>query len=90
MQYRILGKTGQKVSALGFGCMRLPTLQPGEPAIDREAAVKLIRKGIDVAICGTCINTRGLKIQELVDGVVRGSMKMLSSWITESDKVISF
>jgi uncharacterized protein involved in oxidation of intracellular sulfur len=50
----------------------------------------LIRKGVDVAICGTCINTRGLKIQELVDGVKRGSMKMLSSWITESDKVISF
>jgi len=50
MQYRQLGKTGKTVSALGFGCMRLPTLNPGEPAIDREAAIKLIRKGIDSGI----------------------------------------
>ena len=47
MQYRKLGKTGIKVSALGFGCMRLPTLEEGKPAIDRDRAIKLIRKGIE-------------------------------------------
>jgi predicted aldo/keto reductase-like oxidoreductase len=50
MNYRKLGKTGIKVSALGFGCMRLPTLIPGEPAINREEAIRLIRKGIDSGI----------------------------------------
>jgi len=30
--------------------MRLPTLKPGEPTIDREAAIQLIRKGIDAGI----------------------------------------
>ena len=50
----------------------------------------LIRKGVEVATCGTCINARGLTIPELVDGVERGSMKILSEWITESDKVITF
>jgi predicted aldo/keto reductase-like oxidoreductase len=50
MQYRKLGKTGIKVSALGFGCMRLPTLKPGEPAINRKEAIQLIRKGIDSGI----------------------------------------
>ncbi|MFX0150118.1 MAG: aldo/keto reductase [Candidatus Hodarchaeota archaeon] len=50
MQYRQLGKTGIKVSALGFGCMRLPTLKPGAPKIDRERAIKLIRSGIDAGI----------------------------------------
>ncbi|MHA2075031.1 MAG: aldo/keto reductase [Candidatus Hodarchaeales archaeon] len=50
MQYRKLGKTGIKVSALGFGCMRLPTLEEGKPAIDRDRAIKLIRKGIDEGI----------------------------------------
>ena len=29
MVYREMGKTGGKVSALGFGCMRLPTLDNG-------------------------------------------------------------
>jgi predicted aldo/keto reductase-like oxidoreductase len=50
MQYRQLGSTGLKVSVLGFGCMRLPTLKPGEPAIDREKAIRLIREGIDSGI----------------------------------------
>lgn len=45
-----MGNTGFKVSALGFGCMRLPTLEPGKPAIDRERAIQLIRKGIDRGI----------------------------------------
>jgi Predicted oxidoreductases of the aldo/keto reductase family len=50
MHYRTLGKTGIKASVLGFGCMRLPTLKPGEEAIDREEAIRLIRKGIDSGI----------------------------------------
>ncbi|UCG00995.1 MAG: aldo/keto reductase [Candidatus Heimdallarchaeota archaeon] len=50
MNYRKLGNTGIKVSALGFGCMRLPTLKPGQPAINREEAIRLIRKGIDSGI----------------------------------------
>ncbi len=48
MQYRKLGKLGIKVSALGFGCMRLPTTEDGK--INREAAIRLIRKGIDNGI----------------------------------------
>ncbi|MHA1910180.1 MAG: aldo/keto reductase [Candidatus Kariarchaeaceae archaeon] len=50
MKYRKLGKTGIEVSALGFGCMRLPTITPGEVAINREEAILLIRKGIDNGI----------------------------------------
>jgi predicted aldo/keto reductase-like oxidoreductase len=48
MQYRTLGKTGKKVSALGFGCMRLPTKEDG--SINREKAIPLLRKGIDNGI----------------------------------------
>ncbi|MFW9980537.1 MAG: aldo/keto reductase [Candidatus Thorarchaeota archaeon] len=48
MQYRTLGKSGKKVSALGFGCMRLPILEDGK--INREEAIKIIRKGIDNGI----------------------------------------
>ena len=48
MQYRTLGKLGTRVSALGFGCMRLPTTDGGK--IHREEAIRLIRKGIDNGI----------------------------------------
>jgi uncharacterized protein involved in oxidation of intracellular sulfur len=50
----------------------------------------LIRKGVKIRVCGSCINARGLSIPELVDGVELGSMKILVEWISSSDKVISF
>lgn len=48
MQYVPFGKHGFDVSRLGMGCMRLPTMQQdGQTVIDREAAIALIRRGID-------------------------------------------
>lgn len=44
MQYRSFGNTGEKVSALGFGCMRFPT-EDGK--ICEEEAIRMIRTGID-------------------------------------------
>ena len=40
-----MGKTGIPVSALGFGCMRLPTVQGG--TVDEELAVAMMRTAID-------------------------------------------
>ena len=48
MQYRTFGKTGVKVSALGFGCMRLPVLEDG--SIHEEEAVSIIRHAIDEGV----------------------------------------
>ena len=45
MILRKMGKTGEEVSALGFGCMRLPTLQDGK--IDLPEATKMLRFAID-------------------------------------------
>lgn len=50
----------------------------------------LVGKGVVVKVCGACINARGLDIPELVEGIGRGSMKILTQWIKESDKVVSF
>jgi len=48
MLYRTFGKTNEKVSILGFGCMRLPLLPGGDPAqIDEEQSTRLIRYAID-------------------------------------------
>lgn len=44
MKYRKLGKTGEDVSILGFGCMRFPQ-QDGK--IDEEKSLEMIRYAID-------------------------------------------
>ena len=50
----------------------------------------LLMKGVEVKTCGSCIDARGLKIEELVDGVERGTMKILATWVKEADKVVCF
>ena len=50
----------------------------------------LVSKGVEVKTCGACIDARGISESDLVEGVQRGSMKILATWVKESDKVISF
>ncbi|MCD5414525.1 MAG: aldo/keto reductase [Clostridiales bacterium] len=47
MLYRELGKTGKKVSILGFGCMRFPHFEKDEKKIDEKQATKMLRYAID-------------------------------------------
>jgi len=47
MLYRKLGNTGEKVSILGYGCMRLPVLEGAPEKIDEEKATELLRYAID-------------------------------------------
>jgi hypothetical protein len=49
MQYRKMGNLDWKVSALGFGAMRLPT-KGILRKIDEKEAIKIIRRGIDLGI----------------------------------------
>jgi predicted aldo/keto reductase-like oxidoreductase len=52
MQYRTFGKLGKAVSALGFGCMRLPTLDgtPQSEKIDEPETIRMIRHAIDEGV----------------------------------------
>ena len=50
----------------------------------------LVRHGAQIAVCGTCIDARGIADTDLVTGAVRGSMAMLSEWTGWADKVIVY
>lgn len=52
MERRRFGRLGFEVSALGFGCMRLPTTDgtPGSGNIDAPEAIRMIRRAIDEGV----------------------------------------
>ncbi len=52
MQYRPFGKTGVNISALGFGCMRLPEIQKedGTWEVDQEKTDAMLRHAYDLGV----------------------------------------
>lgn len=50
---------------------------------------KVIRKG-QVALCGTCMDARGLNEEELMTGAAKSTLAQLADWTIEADKVLVF
>jgi uncharacterized protein involved in oxidation of intracellular sulfur len=50
---------------------------------------KVLRKG-EVALCGTCMDARGLDAAELVEGTQRSTLAQLADWTAEADQVLVF
>ena len=105
MQYRELGKTGEKVSILGFGAMRLPTLN-SNAQINEKLASEILSYGIDNGIniidtaysyhysdvsgsAGTCEPFLGEFLQNGYREKVLLSTK-LPSWFVEKEEDLEF
>ena len=50
----------------------------------------IISKGGQVKACGTCSDARGIKGLPLIEGAEISTMRQLTQWVVEADKVISF
>lgn len=50
---------------------------------------KVLRKG-EVALCGTCMDARGMRDDDIVEGTRRSTLAQLADWTIEADKVLVF
>lgn len=51
MQYREFGNTGEKISALGFGAMRLPQKKENEQNVfDHEEGARIIKRAVELGV----------------------------------------
>jgi uncharacterized protein involved in oxidation of intracellular sulfur len=49
----------------------------------------LLRRG-QVGLCGTCMDARGLREDQMVDGARRSTLEELTDWILWADKTLVF
>ncbi len=71
-----VGKRGQK---------------PPEGAVNLEELLKeLMEYGLEVNACGLALDGCRIPEGEMIDGIPRGSMKTLASWVSSSDLVVTF
>jgi uncharacterized protein involved in oxidation of intracellular sulfur len=46
--------------------------------------------GVEVSVCGTCMDARGIADTELAEGTKRGSLSQLTDWTVWSDRTLVF
>lgn len=66
----------------GFSDEKMPNCE--------EMIKTALKQGAIIKVCTVCAKERGMKKEELIDGVQIGSMPELVQWVVESDKVVSF
>ncbi len=50
---------------------------------------KVLRSG-QVALCGICMDARGMTESEMMEGALRSTLSQLADWTAQADKVLVF
>jgi len=74
MRYSNFGKTGIKMSALGFGAMRLPMRDDGDKrVVDDDLAIPLLRRAFDLGV--NYVDTAPYYLGKLSEGAIGRAIK---------------
>lgn len=89
----LAGKEGQQVRVFlladAVACARAgQKVPPGYYNIQLMLG-RLVRQG-EVALCGTCMDARGVTDAELIEGARRSTLAQLADWTAEAGKVLVF
>jgi uncharacterized protein involved in oxidation of intracellular sulfur len=89
----LAGKEGQQVRVFlmadAVGCAKKGQKVPEGFYNVQLMLDKVLHKG-EVALCGSCMDARGLTEPELIDGAKRSSLAQLADWTIEATKVLTF
>jgi uncharacterized protein involved in oxidation of intracellular sulfur len=50
----------------------------------------IVQKQVQVGVCATCMDARGIKEGDLIDGSKRGTLEELADWTVWAEKVVVF
>lgn len=78
MQTRVLGRTGEEVSLLGFGAMRLPLTNPDDPgSIDAPQSLAMLHRAVErgVNYVDTAYNYHGQQSESFVGMALREGLR---------------
>jgi len=100
VKYRHFGSTGIQVSALGFGCMRLPTTdhKPFSGSIDEKETIHMLRYAIDhgVNYIDTAYGYHDEKSEEVVGKALKNGYRdkvllatKMPIWLVQNDRDFS-
>ncbi|WP_028116013.1 DsrE/DsrF/TusD sulfur relay family protein [Ferrimonas senticii] len=48
----------------------------------------LLAQGVEIQMCKTCVEARGVSLERCIDGIEIGTLVTLTDWTLNSDKVI--
>ncbi|CAG0993947.1 Protein YchN [Burkholderiales bacterium] len=89
----LAGKEGQTVSVFlmadAVACAKAGQKVPEGYYNLQLMLGKVLRNG-EVALCGTCMDARGLTEGEVMGGARRSTLAELAAWTMEADKVLVF
>jgi uncharacterized protein involved in oxidation of intracellular sulfur len=50
----------------------------------------IARRGTEIGLCGSCMDARGVREDQLIEGTRRSRLEELTDWTLWADKVVTF
>ena len=89
----LAGKEGQLVRVFlladAVGCARAGQKVP-EGYYNVELMLGKVQRKGELALCGTCMDARGMNECDMINGAHRSTLAQLADWTAEADKVLVF
>ena len=94
LAYALAKREGEQVQVFligdGAACAKRGQKTPAG-YYNLESMLKgLVTRKAEIAVCGSCLDARGVAESELLDGAMPGTMEQLASWTAEAGRVLVF